>query len=72
MTSLPTGQRFRVCGYSRHNSFTERLREMGLTRGAQFTVVRKAPFNGPVEIQIDNSTLVVRGADTALMLIEPA
>lgn len=72
MTHLPVGTKARITGYAAHNAFTERLREMGLTRGVEFTIIRKAPFNGPIEIQYDRSRLTLRADETSLMNVKPA
>jgi ferrous iron transport protein A len=40
--------------------YRQKLLRMGLTRGAAFEVVRKAPFGGPIEIEVKGSRLVLR------------
>ena len=40
--------------------YRQKLLRMGLTRNAEFTVVRKAPFGGPIEIEVKGSRLVLR------------
>ena len=40
--------------------YRQKLLRMGLTRKAEFTVVRKAPFGGPIEIEVKGSRLVLR------------
>lgn len=40
--------------------YRQKLLRMGLTRDAEFTVVRKAPFGGPIEIEVKGSRVVLR------------
>lgn len=47
-------------GRHRHRmGFEKRLEDMGLTPGTRVTMVKSAPFRGPVEIQVRGSRLVI-------------
>ncbi len=70
MNNLPVGAPARIVGYQVHNSFTERLRELGLTVGTMITVTRKAPFNGPIELRYGRSHLVLRAEETDMISVE--
>lgn len=72
MHTLPVGIPARIKGYTVHNSFTERLRELGLTVGTIFTITRRAPFNGPIELRYGRSHLVLRADETTMIDIEYA
>jgi Fe2+ transport system protein FeoA len=39
--------------------FKRRLEEMGLTPGTEVTMVKSAPFHGPIEIYVRGSRLVI-------------
>jgi len=39
--------------------FRKRLEDMGLTPGTKVTVVKSAPFNGPLEIYVRGSRLAI-------------
>jgi len=39
--------------------FRKRLMDMGLTPGARITVVRSAPFHGPLEVSVRGSRLAL-------------
>ena len=39
--------------------FRKRLEDMGLTPGTKVTVVRSAPFNGPLEVYVRGSRLAI-------------
>lgn len=49
-------------GHGRHGrtwGFQKRLEDMGLTPGAKVTVVRSAPFHGPIELHVRGSRLAI-------------
>ena len=39
-------------GHGRHTIFLKRLTDMGVTPGIEVTVVKSAPFKGPIEILV--------------------
>ena len=43
------------CGYQ----CTQRLLDMGLTKGTEVKMLRKAPLNGPIEINVRGTNLVI-------------
>ena len=49
---------------------SKQLMAMGLTRGAEFTVMRIAPLGDPIEIKIRGSALSLRKSDTFGVQIE--
>ena len=46
-------------GTGRGWGFRKRLEDMGLTPGARVTVVKSAPFRGPLEVYIRGSRLAI-------------
>lgn len=49
-------------GRERHRHgwrFRKRLEDMGLTPGAKVTVVKSAPFHGPIELRLRGSRLAI-------------
>ncbi|MDX1814081.1 MAG: FeoA family protein [Candidatus Bathyarchaeia archaeon] len=46
-------------GYGRDRVFEKRLMDMGLTPGTKVTVVKSAPFHGPIEISVRGSRLAL-------------
>lgn len=57
---LPTGTPATVRSVSRVSSTTLRLMEMGLVPGCEVQVRKKAPFGGPIELQLTGFRLSVR------------
>jgi Fe2+ transport system protein FeoA len=56
LTSIKTG---RGRGHGRGWGFEKRLMDMGLTPGTRVTVVKSAPFHGPLEILVRGSRLAL-------------
>ena len=52
------------------SAYRQKLLRMGLTRNAQFSVVRKAPFGGPIEIEVKGSRLVLRSDEADAFEVE--
>jgi ferrous iron transport protein A len=50
--------------------YRQKLLRMGLTRNAEFLVVRKAPFGGPIEIEVKGSRLVLRSDEADALEVE--
>lgn len=49
--------------------FQKRLEDMGLTPGTRVTVVKSAPFRGPIEIRVRGSRLAIgRGMARKIMV----
>jgi DtxR family Mn-dependent transcriptional regulator len=46
-------------GWGRGWGFEKRLMDLGLTPGAKVTVVKSAPFHGPIEILVRGSRLAL-------------
>jgi ferrous iron transport protein A len=61
LRELKVGEQGTVDGFTTSDpQYRQKLLRMGLTRNAEFTVVRKAPFGGPIEIEVKGSRLVLR------------
>ena len=50
--------------------YRQKLLRMGLTRNAEFVVVRKAPFGGPIEIEVKGSRLVLRSDEADALEVD--
>ncbi len=71
ITSLGIGIRATIERYGSLNSFSERLMEMGLTPGTIITIVRKAPFRGPIEISYGHLRLALRPSESDSIFVSP-
>ena len=50
--------------------FRKRLEDMGLTPGTEVTVMRSAPFSGPLEIHVRGSRLAIGRGMAQRILVE--
>jgi len=50
--------------------FTKRLSDMGLTPGTKVTVVKSAPFNGPLEVSVRGSRLAIGRGMASRILVD--
>ena len=57
-------------GGGRSSTFKMRLLDMGLTPGVKVIVVKSAPFNGPLEIIVRGSRLVLGRRMAKRILVE--
>lgn len=71
LTKLAVGMKAAIVSFTSHDDFTERLQEMGLTRGTEFTLVRKAPFNGPMELSFGTMRLALRTDHSVSIMVKP-
>jgi ferrous iron transport protein A len=57
-----------VAGYdTTDKSYRQKLLRMGLVKGAEFKVVRKAPLGDPIEIELRGYRLTLRGAEADVL-----
>jgi Fe2+ transport system protein FeoA len=75
VTSIKTGHRRGHGGHRGAGSrwgFRKRLEDMGLTPGTRVTVVKSAPFRGPLEVHVRGSRLALgkRMAERILVEVE--
>jgi ferrous iron transport protein A len=69
-SDLKRGMTARVTALTVKNEETERLEEMGLTVGTEFSVVKVAPFGDPIEIELRGYRLCLRKRETSGFEIE--
>ncbi len=71
LKQMKVGEQGTVAGITTSDSaYRQKLLRMGLTRNAQFSVVRKAPFGGPIEIEVKGSRLVLRSDEADAFEVE--
>lgn len=60
-----------ISGFSSADAaYRQKLLRMGLTRNAEFTVVRKAPLGGPIEIEVRGSRVVLRSDEADVLEVD--
>ena len=71
ITEINIGQKVKVTGYEKSDkSYRHKLLSMGLIKGAEFTLVRKAPMGDPVEIKLNGFSLTLRKIEAESMKLE--
>ncbi len=71
LKELKVGESGLVAGFTSSDpAYRQKLLRMGLTRNAVFSVVRKAPFGGPIEIEVKGSRLVLRSNEADALDVE--
>ncbi|MBX7155954.1 MAG: FeoA family protein [Candidatus Kapaibacterium sp.] len=69
--NLTLGATAKVVEFPTNSQFIERLKEFGLIPGTVFTLVRRAPLGGPIEIKFGESRLALRSDTNDLIYVEP-
>jgi Fe2+ transport system protein FeoA len=71
LRDMGTGDLGRVVRYDRCDpGYRQKLLRMGLVRGAEFRVVRRAPLGDPVEIEIRGCHLSLRQDEACAFEVE--
>ena len=65
------GESYRVQRISGQGAVKRRIMDMGLTKNADFTVVKVAPLGDPVQIHLRGYQLSLRKQDAEMVQIEP-
>jgi ferrous iron transport protein A len=64
------GMKCRILDQSVYDECSQRLADLGLVPGAEFEVVREAPFGDPVEIRMNGCSLALRRQDGSQIMVE--
>ena len=71
LRDMEVGEKGKVSGYTKGATvYREKLLAMGLTRGTEFTVERKAPMGDPVEIHVRGFALTLRRDEASALMVE--
>lgn len=71
LKEMKPGETGKVTGYSTTDrNYRQKLLQMGLVKGAEFTLIRMAPLGDPAEISICGSSLTLRKAEADVLDVE--
>lgn len=70
LTELAPAESGRIVSLEGAAAESQRLRDMGLTRGARVEVVRVAPLGDPMELRVRGFILSLRKHEAAGVLVE--
>ena len=65
LAALPSGVLAQVVSVTLPGALGDRLVELGLTVGAPVRVLRRAPFGGPLQVQVRDFVLSLRQQEAA-------
>lgn len=66
---LAVGQRAVIARIQASGELGRRIRDMGLTQGAEIEVVGRAPLQDPVALRVKNFTLTLRNNEADHILV---
>lgn len=70
LEELSTGRDARVLAVERRGPTALRLMEMGLVPGALVCIRKRAPFGGPMEVNVSGYRLSIRNAEASALRVE--
>ncbi|MCP4007130.1 MAG: ferrous iron transport protein A [bacterium] len=63
LSQFEAGSRARICSHAPSEAVPERLLELGFVPGTELEVVRRAPFGGPVEVELRGYRICLRPSE---------
>ena len=78
-TTCCSSEDLQMCGHKKRKRWikhamtercTRRLNDLGLTPGTKVTVVKSAPFNGPLEVSVRGSLLAIGRGMASRILVD--
>ncbi len=70
LLELNIGETAEITKIRGRGAFRRRVMEMGLVVGEKITVIRKAPFNDPIEYEIKGYKIILRNVDAGLIEVD--
>lgn len=70
IADLQLGTTARITRIRNDSATILRLMELGLVAGAPIQVKQRAPFGGPIRVQVSSSALCLRSADARCFEVE--
>ncbi len=71
LIDLKIGESAKVVGFNRcPKQYRQKLLAMGLTRGAKFNIIRRAPMGDPVQILVRGFALSLRQEEAKALAVE--
>ncbi len=70
LQQLPVGTRCRIISLEGDGAHTRRVMELGMVPGTWCTILRKAPFGGPLEVVLEGTHLGVRPTRELCIYVE--
>ncbi len=68
---LPAGRCGTILSIDAPAELTARMRAMGLQPGRRIKVIRRSPFQGPIQVRAGQTDLIIRRAEAATIQMQP-
>lgn len=72
LANYPIGLAARIIHIELPETLRERFDALGIYRGAQVIVLRRAPFGGPLHLRLHTGELAIRNAQAQSIVVAPA
>jgi ferrous iron transport protein A len=72
LENVMIGMPCKVVSMRGEDNTIQRVKELGMVAGSVVTVVRKAPFGGPIDIELLNTRIAMRMGIDVEILVMPA
>jgi Fe2+ transport system protein FeoA len=70
LSELRPGIKAQLEGLRGPSELVERLREMGLHKGVELSLLQRSPFAGPMIFVVSNTVIALRAAEAECVLIQ--
>ncbi|KAA3650716.1 MAG: ferrous iron transport protein A [Proteobacteria bacterium] len=67
LSELATGRDAKVTALRADHDFAQRLHALGVRIGRSVRIVRRGPLNGPLQLRIGTTDIMLRRAEAALI-----
>lgn len=71
LNHLPAGRCGTILSIDAPDELTARMRALGLQPGRRIKVIRRSPFQGPIQIRAGQTDLMIRRAEAATIQMQP-
>lgn len=71
LSTLPAGRCGTIVSIDAGRELTARMRALGLMPGRRIKVIRRSPFQGPIQVRAGQTDLMIRCSEAAAIQITP-
>ena len=69
--TLPVGRCGTILSIDAPAELAARMRALGLQPGRRIKVIRRSPFQGPIQVRAGQTDLMIRRAEAAIIQMQP-
>lgn len=71
LDTLPAGRCGTILDIAAPAELAARMRALGLLPGRRIKVVRRSPFQGPIQVRAGQTDLIIRRAEAGAIRVQP-